>query len=61
MKLKLLTLWSTINVEVFIMMFSAAWLSVNALVLINVLCSTPGPVSTGMGDRSRVGLYHLGI
>ena len=22
-------------------------------------CSTPGPVSTGMGDRSRV--YHLGI
>ena len=39
----------------------AAWLSGNALVLINVQrsCSTPGPVSTGIGDRSRV--YRVGI
>jgi len=31
----------------------AVWLSGNALTLINISCSTPGPVSTGMGDRSR--------
>jgi len=37
----------------------AAWFSGNVLVLINVVALRRGPVSTGMGDRSRV--YHLGI